>query len=201
MAFTDIVRTAGNVQGIIGSAVNFTQSILSLFGVDIVGIYDNDTFDQLFSTARPIKANINRLAKIMEHPIETGAVVQDFMIVQPVEIELSLLLASDGEYQTVYQAIKGYFMTGTQVSIQTKADVFPNMLIQAMPHEESADMFDVIPLALKLRQVQQVLVQYQALNSTQVAQPADQSTVNAGAQQPQQSALYQIVNYIGGIFK
>lgn len=201
MAFTDIVRSAGNVQGVIGSVVNFTQSVLSLFGVDVVGIYDNDTFDQLFSTARPIKANISRIAKIMEHPIETGSVVQDFMIIQPVEIELSLMLASDGEYQAVYQAIKGYFLTGTQVSIQTKADVFPNMLIQAMPHEETGDMFDTIPLALKLRQVQQVLVQYQALNSKQVAQPADQSTINAGAQQPQQSALYQVVSFLGGIFK
>jgi hypothetical protein len=200
MSFTDLVQTAGNVQGIIGSVTNFAQSVLSLFGVDIVGIYDNDTFDQLFQTARPVKANITRNAKIMEHPIESGSVVQDFMIIQPVEIELSLLLASDGEYQAVYQAIKGYFMTGTQVSIQTKADVFPNMLIQAMPHEESADMFDVIPLALKLRQIQQVLVQYQALTATNVQQPQDQSTVNTGTQQPQQSALYQITNYLGGIF-
>lgn len=201
MAFTDIVRQAGNVQGIIGSGVNFVQSVLSLFGVDVVGIYDNDTFEQLFQTARPIKANIKRDAKIMEHPIETGSLVQDFMIIMPVEIELSLLLASDGEYQAVYQAIKSYWLTGTQISIQTKADVFPNMLIQAMPHEESADMFDAIPLAIKLRQIQQVLVQYQALTAKQVQKPADQSTVNTGTQQPQESALFQITNYLWGIFK
>lgn len=198
MSFTDIVRTAGNVQGIIGSVVNFTQSIVSLFGVDIVGIYDNDTFDQLFQTARPMKANVLRDAKIMEHPIETGAIVQDFMILQPVQIELAMLLQGN-EYQPLYQQIKQYFMTGTQVSIQTKTDVFPNMLIQAMPHEESPDMFDAIPLALKLRQVQQVTIQYQALTSTQVAAPADQSTVDAGVQQPKQSALYQIGSFIGGI--
>jgi hypothetical protein len=200
MAFTDIVRQAGNVQGVIGSVVNFTQSVLSLFGVDIVGIYDNDTFDQLFETARPIRANIKREIKVMQHPIETGALVQDFMIVQPVEIELSLMLASDGEYQTVYQAIKQYHLTGTLVSIQTKADVFPNMLIEAMLHEETPDVFDAIPLAVKLRQIQQVTVQYQALTSKQVQQPVDQSTVNTGTQQPQESALYQITNYLGGIF-
>lgn len=199
MAFTDIVQQVGNVQGIIGAVTNFTQSILSLFGVDVVGVFDNDTFDQLFTTARPMKANINRVAKVMEHPIETGSIVQDFMIILPVEIELSLVLTGD-EYEATYQTIKNYWLTGTQVSIQTKADVFPNMLIQAMPHEESADMFDVIPLALKLRQVQQVLVQYQALTATQVAAPQDASTVNAGAQQPQQSALYQIGSFLGGIF-
>jgi hypothetical protein len=75
------------------------------------------------------------------------------------------------------------------------------MLIEAMPHEESPEMFDAIPLAVKLRQIQQVLVQYQALTETQVAQPVDQSTVNTGTQQPKESALYQITNFIGGIFK
>lgn len=199
MSFTNIATAAGNVQGIIGSVTNFTQSILSLFGVDVVGVFDNDTFSQLFDVARPMKANVSRYAKVMEHPIETGSIVQDFMIVLPVEIELSMLLTGD-EYQAVYQEIKGYFLTGTQVSIQTKADVFPNMLIQAMPHEESPEMFDVIPLALKLKQVQQVLVQYQALTATQVAKPEDASTINRGAQQPQQSALYQIGSFVKGIF-
>lgn len=199
MSFTNIVQQAGNVQGIIGAVTNFTDSILSLFGVDVVGIYDNDTFDQLFNDARPMKANITRSRKVMEHPIESGSLVQDFAITMPVEIELSLILTTD-EYQAVYQQIKGYFLTGTQVSIQTKADVFPDMLIQAMPHEESAEMFDVIPLALKLRQIQQVTVQYQALTQSNVVNTADQSTVNTGTQQPQQSALYQIQNYLGGIF-
>jgi hypothetical protein len=200
MSFTDIVRTAGNVQGVIGSATNFVQSVMSLFGVDVVGIYDNDTYDQLFSTARPVKANIKRDAKVMSHPIEQGALVQDFMIFQPVEIELSLILASDGEYQAVYKAIEACFLSGNLVSIQTKANVFPNMLIEAMPHEESPDMFDAIPLAVKLHEVQQVVVQYQALTASNVQQPADQSTVNTGTQQPHQSALYQITNYLGGIF-
>jgi len=173
MGFTNIV---GNAQGTLGAINNIAQSVLSLFGVDVVGIYDNDTFEQLFQTARPMKANINRSAKIMEHPIETGSVVQDFMIIQPVDIELSMVLASDGEYQAVYQAIKGYFLSGTQVSI------------------------DAIPLAIKLRQIQMVTVQYQALTASNVQQPQDQSTVQTGAQQPQQSALYQIGSFLGGIF-
>lgn len=199
MSITNIVRTAGNVQGILGAVANFTQSIVSMFGVDIVGIYDNDTFDQLFQTARPAKANITRDVKMMEHPIETGALRQDFMILQPVTIELSLMLLGN-EYQPIYQQIKQYFMTGTPVSIQTKADVFPDMVIQAMPHEETPDMFDAIPLAVRFRQVQQFTVQYQSLTSSQVTQPADQSTVDTGQQQPKTSALYDIGNFIGSIF-
>lgn len=201
MSILDIAHTVGNVQGTIGLVNNFTQSVLSMFGVDVIGVYDSKTFQQLFKTARPMRANISRNAKIMEHPIETGSIRQDYMIVLPTEIELSLLLASDGEYQKVYQAIKHAFTLGQTMSIQVKADVFPNMMIQSMPHEEDPTMFDAIPLALKLREVQEFTVQYQSLTGTQVSQAADQSTVNSGTQQPKQSALYQITNYIKGIFK
>ena len=193
-----VLNIASNVQGAIGTVKNAVNAVLSMFGVDVVGIYDNNTFAQLFKTARPIKANISRDRKIMDHPIETGALVSDFAITMPVSIELSMMLTGE-EYAAVYKQIKRYFLASVLVSVQTKADVFPNMLIQAMPHEEDAAMFDAIPLALKLRQVQQVKVQYQALPPQQVAAPQDQSTVNAGVQQPkQQSALLQLKNFVVG---
>lgn len=194
MSFINVV---GNVQGSIGSVNNAVNSILSMFGVDVVGVFDNDTFEQLFLTARPMKANINRQQKIMDHPIELGAIVSDFAIVLPVEIELSMLLGGS-EYETMYQTIKTYFLSQQMVTIQTKADVFADMLIQAMPHEETPEMFDAIPLALKLREVQLVTVQYQSLPPTAVQAPTDQSTVQGGAQQPQQSILYSISHYLTG---
>lgn len=195
-----ILNLVGNVQGDIGAVRNIASSILSYFGVDVVGVFDNDTFDQLFSTARPMKANVTRQQKIMDHPIELGSLVSDFAIILPVEIELSMLLTGS-EYEAMYQEIKLYWSTQTLVSVQTKADTFSNMLIQAMPHEETPEMFDVIPLALKLREVQMVTVQYQALPPPAVAAPTDASTVQRGAQQPQTSILYDMKNYLGGVFK
>jgi hypothetical protein len=194
-----VLNIVGNVQGQIGGALNIVNTITSLFGVDVVGVFDNDTFDQLFQAARPTKANINRQQKIMDHPIETGSIVSDFAIVLPVEIELSMLLTGQ-EYNDIYGQIRDYFLAQTFVSIQTKADVFPNMIIQGMPHEENADQFDVIPLALKLREVQLVTVQYQALAATDVQTPSDQSTVQRGTQQPQSSILYDAAQFAKGIF-
>lgn len=195
-----ILNLVSNVQGDIGAVRNIASSILSYFGVDVVGVFDNDTFDQLFLTARPMKANVTRQQKVMDHPIETGSIVSDFAIILPVEIELSMLLTGD-QYSAMYQELKLYWSTQTLVSIQTKADTFPNMLIQAMPHEETPEMFDVIPLALKLREVQMITVQYQALPPQAVATPTDASTVQRGAQQPKTSILYNITSYLGGIGK
>jgi hypothetical protein len=195
-----ILNLVSNVQGTIGGAKNLVNSLLSFFGVDVVGVFDNDTFEQLFITARPMKANVTRQQKIMDHPIESGAIVSDFAIILPVEIELSMLLTGQ-QYTAMYQEISTYFNTQQLVSIQTKATVFPNMMIQAMPHEETPEMFDVLPLALKFREVQMVTVQYQALPPTAVQTPTDTSTVQRGTQQPQQSILYGIGSFVGGIFK
>lgn len=199
MSFIDIVRTAGNVQGTVGRVVNFVQSVESLFGIDIVGIFDSESYEQIFSQARPMKANVLRSQKIMDHPLETGAVVSDFAVVMPVEIEMSLMIQGS-DYQSVYQSIKTYYETQTLVSIHTKADVFSNMMIQAMPHDESPEVFDAIAIGLKFREVQFVTVQYQALTPAAVEQPTDQSTVNRGQQQPKESALYQITNAVKGLF-
>jgi hypothetical protein len=198
VSFIDIVKTAGNVQGTVGRVRNFVESVESLFGVDVVGIFDGESFEQIFNTARPIKANVKPTLKIMDHPIETGAIVSDFAVILPVEIELSLMLQGD-EYVSTYQSIRTYFATQTTVIVHTKAGVFENMLIEAMPHEESADVFDALPLALRLREVQYVTVQYQTLTPQAVQQPTDQSTVNRGAQQPKASALYQIGSYLKGL--
>jgi hypothetical protein len=199
MSFTDIVRTAGNVQGTIGAVQNFAESILSMFGVDEVAIFDPNTFQQIFNTARPLKANIDRQLKLMDHPLENGAVVSDFAIVLPVTIEMAMIVGGD-EYQSVYQQIKAYWLARQPVTVQTKADVFQNMLIQGIPHEETPDMMDVLPIAFKLREIQVITVQYQALPPQAVQAPADQSTVNRGAQQPQTSILYDISQYVKGIF-
>jgi len=199
MSFTDIVRTAGNVQGTIGAVQNFAESILSMFGVDEVAIFDPNTFQQIFETARPLKANVDRQLKLMDHPLENGAVVSDFAIVMPVSIEMAMIVGGD-EYQSVYQQIKAFWLARQPVTVQTKADVFQNMLIQGIPHEETPDMMDVLPIAFKLREIQVITVQYQALPPQAVQASADQSTVNRGAQQPQTSILYDISQYVKGIF-
>jgi hypothetical protein len=200
MSFTNIINTAGNIQGTLGAVQNFASSVLSMFGVDVVGVFDNTAYTQLFQSARPMKANVNRQLKIMDHPIESGAIISDFAIVLPVEIELSMLLTGD-EYADMYKSILAYFETQTLVSVQLKSYTFANMLIQAMPHEETPEMFDVVPVALKLREVQLVQVQYQALSSSNVQDTTDQSTTQRGTQQPQaasSSLLYQGLQIVKG---
>ncbi len=149
---------------------------------DVVAVYDS-SWNQVFPLARAMKINVLPTSKLMDHPIEDGATRTDFRIFNPTEIELSVICTSR-QYKSVYQQIKSAYLSGDVFFVTSKADTYSNMMIQAMPHDEIPDMFDVISVAIKMRQVILVATQYQPLPAAQVQDPNDQSTVNTGATTP-----------------
>jgi hypothetical protein len=147
---------------------------------DVVCVLDAN-LSQVFERARPIKATVKEEAKPMEHPLETGAVVTDHRVLLPVEIELSMLLAP-GDYQGTYRQIRDLFHKGELLTVQTRTESYRSMTIVQMPHEENADAFDAVPLALTLKEVVYVEAQF---TEAKVARPRDSKTVQRGEQQPQ----------------
>lgn len=163
---------------------------------DVVAVLAAD-FSQVFERARAIKATIKRESKAMEHPLETGATITDHRIVLPVLIELSLLLTS-ADYRTVYQQVRELFKRGELLTVQTRVDSFPSMLIEKMPHEETADIFDGVTLALSLKEAQFVQPQFSTLKT---AKPKDTNTVKKGQQQPTETPPARKASILSGVFK
>lgn len=175
---------------------------------DVVGVFDSD-FNQLFPEGRPIKASVKESAKGMEHPIEDGSTITDHRIINQTEIELTLMLVGE-EYPDTYGRIKSLFLGTELLIVQTKTGSYPNMMIVEMPHDETTDVFDGVPMALKLREVQLVTAQFQALPPAAVQSPRNASTVKRGEQtgktetpadpngQKKSSTLYRIIYGKGG---
>lgn len=169
---------------------------------DVVAVLD-DSFAQLFVNARPIKATVKESAKVMEHPVEKGSTVTDFRIIQPVEIELSMVLAR-GDYRNTYAQIKRVFERAALLTVQTRTGSYGNMMISSIPHDEDADMFDAVALALTLREVILIEPQYATIKPSN---PTKANTVKRGEQQAQPvvsnsgSALAGGADYISGKFK
>lgn len=167
--------TTAQLETVVAGALG---TFISTAAADVVGVYKQDTFIQVFAKARPIKAEIKEDSKLMEHPLENGATVVDHRIVLPVEIELSLVLLY-GEYREVYEEIKQAYLNATLLSAHTKTSVYDNLIIASLPHVEDADMYDAVALALKLREVQFITV-----TSTVVPlEPKNKSTTERGTQQ------------------
>lgn len=159
------------------SPLTTLKTLLPNYASDEVAIFTPD-FTQLFRDARAIKAVVKEQSKVMEHPIETGGIITDHRIVLPVEIDLSLILAST-DYIGIYSQIRQYYLNATLLTIQTKVGVYPNQLIQSLPHEEDPAMYDAITLALSLKQIVFVTAQY----GVAPRYPSNSNTVNRGTQQ------------------
>lgn len=153
---------------------------------DVVAVLASD-FSQVFARARALKVSVSRLSKAMEHPLETGSSVIDHRIVLPVTAELSLILASE-DYKAVYQQIGDLFRRGELLTLQTRVESFPDMLIEKMPHEEAAEMLDGVAVALTLKEARFVTPQFSTLPPQKVARPKDSDSVKRGQQQPAESA-------------
>lgn len=163
------------------SAAKLVADLISLGGnVDVVGVFDSSSFQQVFEQARPMKARVRESSRVMQHPLENGKQISDFRIILQNQVEIPLIIPSPF-YSSTYQQIKSLFLNATLLSVQTKTGVYPNMIIADMPHEEDPAMYDSITLGLHLTEVQ-------FTESTPVYAPVDpqnESTVARGQQQPQ----------------
>ena len=178
---------------------NLATSVLSSFlARDTVAVFTSE-FVQIFRGARAIKAVVKEQAKVMEHPVESGAVITDHRIIMPVEIELSLIL-TPATYKETYEDIRQYYLESTLIIIQTRSGIYLNQMINSMPHEEDTNLFNTITLTLGLKQVQFVTAEF----TTTPRNPKDTSSIQRGAQQPtaatgpQTSTARDISRYITG---
>ena len=149
---------------------------------DPVSILDDST-NQVFTMARAMKINVSPTSKLMDHPIEDGSTRTDFRIINPIEIELSLICTGK-DYKSVYQQIKTAWLSGDLFTVNSKADTYVRMMIASIPHDEISEMFDVISISIKMREVIIVETQYQPMPVKKVKHKHDQSTVHAGAVLP-----------------
>lgn len=150
------------------------------YSSDVLGIYNSDG-TQLFTLARPVKASIREEAKPMEHPVEDGTVITDHRIIQPVEIDLSLVLSSS-DYKDVYQAIRAAFLASNLLIVRTRTGSYGNMFMYKIPHEENPDVFDGITLAMTLKEVKIVTASVGKLPATAVKHSRATSKQNRGQQ-------------------
>jgi hypothetical protein len=172
MAITDIIT----------GAASFARGLITpTRAIDVVAITGSG-FAPMFGAARPLTASVYEFADIMEHPLETGALIADHIVFQPVEIELPLLCVGEFEYRSTYAALRGTFNAGTLLTIRTRTGSYPNMVIIDLPHDETPDQFDAVSIRVRLREARFVTPKT-GLAPAQVKNPAQASTVNRGAQQ------------------
>lgn len=180
---------------IFGAFSNVNNLLSNFFAVDVVGIYNQDNFEQIFKEARPVRAEVRETSTVMNHPVETGVILSDHHIINPVEISITLTINSEF-YDSVYNQIKNAFIAATLLSVQTRTSVYNKMIIANMPHQENPDTFDMVIMNLHLKEVLFVVPN----SVSEAAQPqnfspsdpANSNTVSTGQKYPARISATQI---------
>lgn len=160
---------------------------------DVVAITDSSG-NQVFSSARPIKARVKETAQLMFHPLANGSTFTDHIVFNPIEIDMHVVID-----QTAYSQIKQLFISAALLTVHTKTNVYPNMLIGQMPHEEETEVFDKFFMGITFIQAILVNSTLGILPPSGVANKQDASTQNVGQKQavaPSTNSYDQLVDWL-----
>jgi hypothetical protein len=170
--------------------------------MDLVAILNSESLQPLFAGAAPMRVTVRETSKLTSWPVEDGTQRTDHRVLDPVEIELPLLLATE-DARNLFNQLRQAFVAGDELVIQTKVRSYESMMIVEMPHDQMPEQGDSIPVAVRFKEVRVIKPEFGTLPPQQVANPAQASTVQRGGQQTTEasaperrkaSALYGLVN-------
>lgn len=149
--------------------------------VDVVAIRDANS-KQVLTGADLLRGTVLDIAKLMEHPLETGAEIADHIVFQPVEIDLPMLIRGVQATQ-VFSELRQLYLAGTILTVQTRMRSYPDMVLLEIPHEENPEVSDAVWVNVKFREAKFVTAVYGGLVPRKVRHKAQASTAKKGGQQ------------------
>jgi hypothetical protein len=170
-------------QGILSDVQLVAGLLTNVSKVDVVQVLNQQTAAQIFSGARPVKAEVRETARVMDYPVETGVTLSDHRISMPTEIILTCIIPA-AQYSIAYPAIRNAWNAPTLLSVQTRTGTYRNMIIAELPHDEDTDLFNAVTITIKLREVIMIsgisTAAYGPNTNFIPANPALQTTVQNG---------------------
>ncbi len=146
---------------------------------EVVAILDSDGVE-ILDTITNIGVSVSISKTFAQHSLENSEVVVDDQYDNPDQLTLRVIL-NPSDYTSVYKQIKEYYEAITNFTIQTKVDVFTDMYLMGMPHEEDPSMFNTI--AMNLSFTQQIIVESTttSISVADVSNAGDSDTTDSGS--------------------
>lgn len=110
--------------------------------------------------------NVDISSDLCDHPIETGQVITDASIINPVSAELNIVMPT-AFYTTIFEEVMNYYKEKKKIVMLTKFGVYSDMVISAMPYKLEHGTVDRPVIALRLRQIMEVQPTYEMVDITE----------------------------------
>lgn len=136
-----------------------------------------------------MSADVNISSDLCQHPLETGEIITDNAIINPVKATVRISMPT-AFYTHIYEQIERYFYEKTKIMLQTKFKMYRNMVITALPYKLDNASVDRPQVELELEQVLEAETEYVELkiDSSACLDASDGDTVNYGRQYAQTAA-------------
>lgn len=106
-----------------------------------------------------MEADVDITSDLCDHPVETGSVITDNAIVQPISAKVKIAMPT-AFAQRIYAEMIKFYQQKKYIILQTKFAAYRNMVIESMPFKLENATVDRPQIELSLRQVMEVEPQY-----------------------------------------
>lgn len=152
-----------------------------------IQVLDGETFEVLFASSNPMRLSVLDEKRATKFKVEDGSERSDHVIDNAIQINIEFILSGD-EAREQFQAISQAYFEHRLVTVQSRMGTYENMLIEAIPHEETRQMYDGAILPVRMTEWRETEPEYGELTQRQVAEPRQSSTVQRGTQTGQEVA-------------
>jgi len=108
-------------------------------------------------------AAVDISSDLCDHPIETGQVITDASIINPISAELNIVMPT-AFYTAIYEEVLRYYKEKKKIILLTKFGVYSDMVISAMPYKLEHGTVDRPVINLRLRQIMEVKPTYESVD-------------------------------------
>ena len=172
--------------------MSYFLSSLSPFNLilNVVGmIYRNKSIaiygeggGEILSNASIVSCSVNDSSKLMEHPVESGAVISDYKVFNPITATLVVALTESG-YATEFSEIYSSYKNCEYITLQTKTNVYSNLQIVSLPHEATFKTVSRPTITINLKEA--LVVEAAFTEVSTLKNPANTNTKDIGHVQAQ----------------
>ena len=118
-------------------------------------------------------AEVNISSSLCEHPIETGQVIMDSSIRNPIKAKVNVYMPTMF-YTAIYNEILRYYEEKKKIILLTKFGMYENMVLTSMPYKLQNTTVDRPVISIELQEVREVEAEIQYIEANTV-QPIEES--------------------------
>lgn len=181
------MRTIMNISNSAATLIQATNIILLLkdsnFDIRkfVAWRIDKDKPEEVLSGLQILDITFEDSIKLFEHPIETGAVVTDHMIIDPNQVSIQAYISND-DAETLKE-LEYLCLNGIPLKLRVQNKIIPRTVIKGKPFKVSGAYFDKSPYNISFREEQEVMPVYTAMPPQKVRNKTNSSRVNSGVKQ------------------